>query len=126
MKKNTFTYPRNSQNIHSAAYIGPFQIYLNPYKENILNCLHSTFDINYFGPGYKNSLSDYKSQINSYDFVIFDNFSIETEKFLKSSSPFSGGYSNVNVSDLGDFLKEIPIVLNNTSAQKIFIGRFSL
>ena len=122
MKINTATYTCRSQNIRSAAYLGPFQIYHNPYKENILNCLHSTFDIKYFGPGYQNSLSDYKSQIDCYDFVIFDNFSIETEKFLKSNSPFSGGYSNVNVSDLAEFLKEIPTVLKNTSAPKIFIA----
>lgn len=122
MTTNTAIYTNKSQNIGLAAYLGPFQQYINPYKQNVLNCLHSTFDIKYFGPGYHNSLSDYKSQIDYYDFVIFDHYSIETEKFLKSNSPFGGSYSNVSVSDLGDFLKEIPIVLNSISAQKIFIA----
>ena len=110
------------EGIGNAAYLGPFRQYMNPYTENVLDCLHSIFDIKYFGPGYCNSLSDFKSEIDKYDFVIFDTFSIELEKNITARSPLAGSYSNVTVGALKGFLTEIADILDHVSARKIFIA----
>lgn len=111
-------------NLKRAAYLGPYRQYMNPYTELVLACLHGTFRIDYFGPGFSLQLNDFVSASTKYEYVILDSMTIESEKFLASNHPFGGAYSHVSKSDLDTYLNSVQPVLSASPAQKIFIANF--
>ena len=80
-----------SSNHDNYFYLGFNRKYINPWTEQTLEIFQQTRNIIKCGPGFEKDIQFFLSNINQCDCLVVDSLILESEKFVNSPRPFSGG-----------------------------------